>query len=722
MKINFKISFSCIVFAFVISLFSCREEPIVEPLIKSKTDVNKNTVLFSNDGGKTYIRALLVNGIYYGNVGVGLYYSTNKGVEWTLSNIGTKIDSIWYVSSFYIAQGKDSIYSSNNGQTFTKLNINAKILGITLMGNQVMMLTNKGVFTTTNGQDINPTAVTDSVQAFLTFNNSVLIGTRKGLYQSNGENITLTNVNQSVSSLYKSNKLALAKADSLYFTTNGMVWKPVIKLNNIYFANATDSLYVSNDNVNWRNGNLGAVSTLIYKDNFIETTLNGKKYYSSDGVEWGSGVYLVGVNYNALFYSRDGKNFYKSNNINGNWIPILKFNNIYYSYQWGLIDGSKELPHILYYSYDGINWTKLNLILANDVYHRFHNEYFIFNNKLIIVIDGGVFASSDGINFTKTLNANLSYIKKVNTIIYASGDKTYYSKDGVNWGLINISNRNSNHIPDVFYVNNLFFGGGSVYSENGIDFYQTNLIGGSRQVEYLNGNYVCQTTDNGGYYSTDGKNWVKSNLNYNNHNIYTPILSYFPKRYEFLSIKKLNNTLLCNITIDTTNQLLKSILYYSKDGVNWAETNINLQNWIYIDDFYEVNGRLFLTNKEEYYKYGCSRCSGFMYTSIDGITWIKTNLSSFPSSIMYDSQKNIYLASIGTNKQTNAPSYSLDGINWYSSSGINNHYYTYPITKANNRLYASTASRGVYFSYDGKSYLPTNLTEGSFSQVLYYDE
>lgn len=102
MKINFKISFSCIVFAFVISLFSCREEPIVEPLIKSKTDVNKNTVLFSNDGGKTFIEALYVNGIYYGNVEGGLYYSTNKGVEWTLSNIGTKIDSIWYVSSFYI--------------------------------------------------------------------------------------------------------------------------------------------------------------------------------------------------------------------------------------------------------------------------------------------------------------------------------------------------------------------------------------------------------------------------------------------------------------------------------------------------------------------------------------------------------------------------------------------------------------------------------------------
>ena len=718
---------------FFIVIVSCNKDALKVQLIQSKIDAMDSAVLFSNDGGKTYIRALLVNGIYYGNVEAGLYYSTNKGAEWALSNIATKIDSIWYVSSFYIAQGKDSIYSSHNGKDFTKLNVNAKVLGVKFISNQVFLLTNKGVFTTTNGLDINATNIKDSVQTSLIFNNIFLIGTNSGLYNLNGTNFNLTNLTNGVNHLYSSNKIILALTDSLYFSTNGLLWKPIIKLNNIYFANAPDSLYVSNDSWNWKNGNLGSVFSLMYKDSFIETNpINGKKYYSSNGLDWERGIYIVGMTYGGLFYSKDGKTFYPSKNPDGtwgsviSWDPKIQFNNIYFIEKYE--DFNK--PDVPYYSYDGINWNKVNFTFINSGSFHAFNHYFIFNNKMIIV-GSGVFVTSDGLNFTKTLDKEVRNIYRFNDIIFVTDyyNNTYYSRDCINWNLINIINGTvRSYYRNISYANNIFFVTENqynkrklLYSNNGIDFYNTNLVTpdginntGFSNVEYLNGKYHCVSYRDGVYYSLDGITWYKSNFDFSNRNIY------YYDDYQNVYLKKLNNTLLLNLQIDTID-VRKSILYYSKNGETWLETNINLQTWLIVNNSFEVNGRLYSTTSDIATRSFLGP-KGNTYTSIDAINWYQTTITDYQAKITYDSQRNIYLSNNQTNYQANAPSYSYDGINWNSSNGINGFFNTWPITKANNRLYASTISKGVYFSFNGINYFPTNLTEGGFSNVVHFDE
>ena len=688
-----KINYTYYLFIYIITIgivfTHCKKEEI--QLIQTKIMVGDSAVYFSNDAGKTFIKALYVNGIHYGNVDQGLYYSTNKGSSWTLSNISQKIDSIWYVANIFIAQGKTGLFGSTNGQQFTSLLIQATIKAVTTNNNLAILFTNKGVFTATNLQNINATNITDSVQANLKINNTLLVGTVKGLYYFNDNNFTLTNLKNSINNIYTSNGLIIASGDSLYFSTNGNNWEKIINLGTIKFANTTDSLYYSNDGVNWMKSGVGRVEVVKSNGSIFVTTSVGKTLYSTNGADW--------VTQPLLALTKEGQ----TPNIFGK----------------------------IYLSINGINWVQLNFD---------KNVENIVNKNGIIVLSttDGIYYSDNILNWVKTNINQPATIQFLNNKWFAINEAgVYVSTNGKDWQITNLSSK-GNSDPNTYrtsiverggvfygvlpddYIDNFFFefvfnNGRVFYSLDGLNWTRAS-ISNPFKVEYLSGIWVATSCSYGAtnvYYSNDGINWVKSITE-------DYLSSSWLANFFQISLKIINNTFLISI-VTKYNQIITQDsglvelkyfgnTYYSSNGSNFKRTNLNKINLgsYYKNGIYLVGATdTVIIKNTQYVK------NTHIYYSSDGINYIKSNLSFRVGVVNFDFIENMFICS---NPFSN--SYiSADGKNWQeapagfgSSNGI--IYYR-------NIWIKPPSVNGIYYSLDGTNWQPTNLNKNVVKIIKY---
>ena len=707
-----KINYTYYLFIYIITIgivfTHCKKEEI--QLIQTKTMVGDSAVYFSNDAGKTFIKALYVNGVHYGNVDQGLYYSTNKGSSWTLSNISQKIDSIWYVANIFIAQGKTGLFGSTNGQQFTSLPIQATIKAVTTNNNLAILFTNKGVFTATNLQNINTTNITDSVQININLNNTIFVGTAKGLYYFNDNNFTLTNIKNSISNIYTNNGLIIANGDSLYFSTNGIEYKKVITLQNTYFANTNDSLYYSNNwGVSWVKSNIGKVDGVNYKDNFFEVlATNGKKYYSSDGADWVlDGIWYAKDDGPKYYYSRDGKKWYETN-----YVPST-ITGMTYKYDKYVTQVNDRLKgEYIGYSNDGFNFIESfnSQDVANRIFY-WKNKWYLLSGWLVNYSYpypfNKVYSSVDGINWIYE-NGAVSDILRLcglndNFLLLGSGN--------IAKGIINLGSswKNLDFNPITLYIdNNLIIvnkiSGFNKYTLNGINWINLDINDWIYKITKSNNKFVA-TTNNIYYYSNDGINWFNSNFK---------IKDYFSlERNPYdIDIKAINGTFITSINYDTTNLLQKGIIFYSNDGLNWFKSNLDYSKWVSIDKIYVNDGIFYANTINNHYSYGCSPCDGDVYYSINGKDWYITGLQqNFRDEEDIKKINNVYVASMRSS--ANSPfSYSYNKLNFQPANSPSTRS-SYKLAQGQNKIVGGIDHKGIFYTLDGINWLPTNITSGS---------
>ena len=669
----------------------CKKEEI--QLIQTKTMVNDTAVYFSNDAGKTFIKALYIQGIYYGNVEQGLYYSTNKGGSWMLSNVNQKIDSIWFVANIFIAQGKSGLFGSTNGQQFTNIPIQATIKAVTTTNNLIILFTNKGVFTATNLQNINPTNITDSVQTNVKINNTILVGTAKGLYYYNGNNFTLTNLQKSTSYIYTNNGLIFAQTDSLYFSTNATEFKKVITLQNIYFANTNDSLYYSsNSGITWLKSNIGQVDGVTYKDNFFEAlATNGKKYYSSDGALWTFGIFLIGTANNngveSIWYSRNGKNYIKSNFFkNNNQIsapgPINQI----------LFNGNKYLAIVLtnfvegigfsnseiYYSENGANWFNSNIGNKKCSVSVFKGTYYLTNNE-------EVYKSLNGIDWQKiTLNGEANFYNLVGII----NDKLHI----LNQGCI---------FPNCFY-------GKLFYSSDGNTFNSTNnklMLFPNIYATNNNVTLFTNNSSNSGLSALDNNNFV--NVNTNNTDIVKK-LYYLKDKWYYL----------VDTIIENENKRFTFMFY----GTDYTNLNKYFQK-VYIASIGYVHDKFFMLTTNDWGRGTCYDCFGLLYYSYDGINWLPTNIKMHTLSEIEKHIKYYNGNWVGIKNADLTVSLSKDGINWTMNNQNLNLFGDIYIF--NNTFFAkdplNIAAGRLFYSNNGENWIRTDLPNNQLGDLYFFE-
>jgi hypothetical protein len=261
------------------------------------------------------------------------------------------------------------------------------------------------------------------------------------------------------------------------------------------------------------------------------STNNGKSWYQSnittgrfDSVYYANNIWVAGNSYlisqkngnKGLLYSTDGITWYQSNIISNGFSHIYYANNIWVACS----EKNYSSGNGIWYSIDGTTWTQSSSytsIVFNNLYYA----------KGIWVAGGsnGIYYSTDNaITWTKSSSdilGSFGYIYYANNIwvagnvAYGDDSGLYYSEDGMNWYQSNIT---SGTYYKIHYVNNIWVAGNSsdannkglLYSEDGMNWYQSNIT--SYLCNYLcygNNIWVASSYEEQNlYYSTDGKTWI----------------------------------------------------------------------------------------------------------------------------------------------------------------------------------------------------------------------
>ena len=201
----------------------------------------------------------------------------------------------------------------------------------------------------------------------------------------------------------------------------------------------------------------------------------------------------------------NGMEWTKSNIVNDN------FNAIYYANNLRVAGSNNGL----YYSTDGKTWTQSNITnLIYTVYYANDTWFAGGNNILCYSTDGQVWTRNSldipGGDFITILYVNGLWIAsdELGRRVFCSENK--YSKECF------IINYVETYFEAIYYANKLYVGGsnknGLYYSTNGKEWIRSNITSGNfNSICYANGLWVTSGS-NGLYYSTDGKNWTQSNI------------------------------------------------------------------------------------------------------------------------------------------------------------------------------------------------------------------
>lgn len=217
---------------------------------------------------------------------------------------------------------------------------------------------------------------------------------------------------------------------------------------------------------------------------------------------------------------------------------------------------------------------------------------------------------------------------------------------------------------------------------NGTEWTQSNLTYGMQHAIYLceGGIWVLAAGMNstlcGIYYSTDGKNWIQSNITNG--------------RFSTLKYAK-------GVWLATGNG--NSYIYRSTDGKTWTEVDLNLE--------IELGSIVYVNGIWSVYNLNYADC---LYYSNDGVTWVKNDSLTCKIRNIISNDA----ISIASTSDLSGLYYSHDGISWVSSN-ITSGSFSYPIYANGIWLVSSSLDQGVYYSKDGMTWTQSSITTGSFN-------
>ena len=175
-----------------------------------------------------------------------------------------------------------------------------------------------------------------------------------------------------------------------------------------------------------------------------------------------------------------------------------------------LLDGNGNIVTGTYEIYEYSNgkfWT----------HSRFTNRSFnsvYYADGIWVACGSGLYYSTDGITWTRNSNniasENFNYVYNANSLWVLSSKSNkglYYSTDGKWWVQSNIT---SGYFYKTYNANGIWVASSSkglYYSTNGKVWTQSNITSGFDCVYNANGIWVAGSS-NGLYYSTDGMTWI----------------------------------------------------------------------------------------------------------------------------------------------------------------------------------------------------------------------
>jgi len=276
----------------------------------------------------------------------------------------------------------------------------------------------------------------------------------------------------------------------------------------------------------------------------------------------------------------------------------------------------------LAYSNDGMSWT-ISSITSGNIYGIIYA-----GNKWIVSVNGTLFSSIDGINWSLFYNTmNIYNLYYVNNVIYGilngSNYALYYSIDGLTWTSTGLS-----------YINTI--------SYNGKQW----LAGSSNAVA----TYPI-------YYSNDGINWIGSA---SSKNVFQGM--YVGPSGPFIVIYQIawNGNIWVAATMST------AVVGYSFDGITWTSANCEQYN----NEFTGVawNGTRFVTVSRKNIVGGATNTTNVLYSS-NGISW---TVSTSGSAILMDRVSAVAAIPpiINVNTNPNIPEQIPGLFNWLDTSDI----------------------------------------------------
>ena len=303
-------------------------------------------------------------------------------------------------------------------------------------------------------------------------------------------------------------------------------------------------------------------------------------------------------------------------------------------------------------------------------------------------------------------------------------NSSYYATNIVYGNGIYVA-KNANDTFDPFYSEDAI-------SWNNIDLHLTNSYW---KIAYGQGKFIILqklSNDSGTaiYTSTDGKTWIKHN---DQSGMYSDTVQYIDELW---------------VAYTKGVSVSNSGLWYSEDGINWSQSNINsgrifgvaksANKWVVIHPttgiYYSEDGKTYtlsnLTGKE---KYGVIRYANgvFVYAykdtvhySENGETWVQaTSNDAFPSDItdaMYED--GIWVMTAGNH----IPMYSADGKTWSNGTGTYSwsRYLSYgggTWVAYDNGISSSDKDHPPIYSKDGVNWNKCNIAESYINKPAYAD-
>ena len=513
---------------------------------------NTSLIYYSSNKGTTYTNSTWsygdiqnicmnhTNAIALSDVS-GIYYSTNTGQSWNLSDIiGSFTNVCINDSSDAIVNNSlnNGIYYSNNAGK----NWSSCIDVSNIQFNNIYM----------NGQN--------AIAAVNYYGTSLI---KSGLYYSNNAGQTWTssadvsNINFNSVCIDGSNCIAISDVSGLYYSNNaGQTWTKsnilvtIDSLGNQLYMNDQNAIvymnkqfyYSTNSGQSWDQDRIDIQGAELFppciqmnQNNAIIATYQNGIYYDNSN----NGKFNFNTNYtiilctymvnqsaiagttSGLYYSSDYGHTWIQSNISTN-----KFNSVQMDITGqNCIAGSDSSG--LYYSTNyGQTWASTN-ITSNGFQNLFIDNS---NNYFAISIDNKFYYSKDiSMNWTTTtydiLFSSIFSIGGNVLTITTSQNQIYYSDNSYNnWKLSDISANSLN--PLSINSINMNTNGAAIIATNDGLYYsinngqswvpsniQTNLF---RSVSMYGNNCIAGSDTSGIYYSSDaGKNWTQSDLSNN---------------------------------------------------------------------------------------------------------------------------------------------------------------------------------------------------------------
>lgn len=146
-------------------------------------------------------------------------------------------------------------------------------------------------------------------------------------------------------------------------------------------------------------------------------------------------------------------------------------------------------------------------------------------------------------------------------------------------------------------------------------------------------------------------------------------------------------------------------IYYSLDGKSWMQSNITSIPGQYLPVIYTI-----------IYKAGIwvINSRNGIYYSTDGKNWTQSNLTSDNLDLKF--ANGIWLATSNNNGYESGIYYSTDGKTWTQSNLTSGGFFIYEDV---NGVFVASGSNGVYYSLDGKSWMQSNITTSSGFEDIY---